>query len=414
MKVVHISTSDSGGAGMAAYRLHHALLSIGVESHMLVAVKTRTESEIEIAYPSPHLLFQPHKNRLVRKVQKMLRKRGYLLTQAESVHRQLVALNETNPTVYFTSPVTVFDISNHPLVKDADLVHLHWIADFVDYRSFFSNIDKPVVWTFHDENIGYGGFHYQRDRDLNYERFKEIEDTFCSIKRESLACCSNIYSIALSRKMSEFLKSLDCFAPKKSYIIHNSVDYRKYRILNKDFSRELFNIPQNHTVFSFCANGIGDPRKGLRELLSALERLEMSNVSLLCIGPGELPRPTKVNTICVGSILNENVMSALYACSDFFVMPSFQEAFAQTPLEALACGVPVIAFPCSGTEELITSENGVRCGDFTVDSLIEGILCAMTHQYKATNLRQDVIDRFSPEVIANQYLNVYTEALHLS
>ena len=411
MKVVHISTSDSGGAGMAVCRLHHALLSIGIESRMLVATKTRTESEIEKAYPSPQLLFQPHKNRLVRKVQKILRKRGYLPTLAERVHSQLVALNEAYPTVYYTSPVTVYDPSTHPLVKDADLVHLHWIADFVDYHSFFSGIDKPVVWTFHDENIAFGGFHYQKDRDLNYENFKEVEDKFCLIKRDSLACCQNIYSIALSKMMSEFLEGLDFFAPKRSYIIHNSVDYKKYRILNKDFSRELFNVPKNHVVFSFCANGIGDPRKGLRELIDALERLELTDVSLLCIGPGELPRSTKVNTVCVGSVTDENVMSALYSCSDFFVMPSFQEAFAQTPIEALACGVPVIAFPCSGTEELITDENGVRCADFTVDSLIEGIRRAMTQHFDADTLRQDVIARFSPDVIAKQYLRVYSEAL---
>ena len=49
-KVVHISTSDTGGAGLAAYRLHHALLSNGVESRMLVASKYFMEDEIVEAH----------------------------------------------------------------------------------------------------------------------------------------------------------------------------------------------------------------------------------------------------------------------------------------------------------------------------------------------------------------------------
>ena len=45
MKVVHISTSDTGGAGLAAYRLHKALLSQGIESCMLLASKYFKEDE---------------------------------------------------------------------------------------------------------------------------------------------------------------------------------------------------------------------------------------------------------------------------------------------------------------------------------------------------------------------------------
>jgi hypothetical protein len=37
-------------------------------------------------------------------------------------------------------------------VMKADIIHLHWIADWLDYTTFFGAVKKPIVWTFHDEN----------------------------------------------------------------------------------------------------------------------------------------------------------------------------------------------------------------------------------------------------------------------
>jgi hypothetical protein len=61
----------------------------------------------------------------------------------------------------FSFPQTVYNITKHPLVQEADIIHLHWVANFLDYRSFFKQIQKPIVWTLHDLNpISEKGFHY--------------------------------------------------------------------------------------------------------------------------------------------------------------------------------------------------------------------------------------------------------------
>lgn len=88
-------------------------------------------------------------------------------------------------------------------------------------------------------------------------------------------------------------------------------------------------------------------------------------------------------------------------------MPSYQEAFAQAPLEAMACGLPIIAFPCSGTEELIETNTGVLCRDFTSQALEEGLREAFSINYSSKYIRAYVIDRFSPEKIAQQYIEFY-------
>ena len=46
MKVIHLSTSDSGGAGRAALRIHKSLIEIGVNSEMWVDISKSNEKKI--------------------------------------------------------------------------------------------------------------------------------------------------------------------------------------------------------------------------------------------------------------------------------------------------------------------------------------------------------------------------------
>ena len=117
------------------------------------------------------------------------------------------------------------------------------------------------------------------------------------------------------------------------------------------------------------------------------------------------------NVIEVGRINEAEQLSWLLSAADYFCMPSFKENFAQTPIEAMACGLPVIAFPCSGTEELITPANGIRCSDFTPEALEEGLRAALAISYDAKAIRKDMIERFSPEKIGNEYLRFYREVI---
>lgn len=148
-------------------------------------------------------------------------------------------------------------------------------------------------------------------------------------------------------------------------------------------------------------------RKGLRELIKALEIINLNNCTILCIGAGELPVKTKINVIKAGTVNSNRLMSILYSCADYFVMPSYQEGFAQTPMEAMACGTPVIAFPCSGAEELITDACGVISKDFTIEALVCAIRQAMQTTYDRAAVRESVVTRFNYDIIAKKYIHLY-------
>lgn len=406
MKVLHISSSDSQGAGSCALRIHKSMLDAGIDSKMLVAFKSSDLPSVFVAEKSDLNCYIPPQSRVLRKVKKILRRRGLCLTQMERYQRSVACLQGK---AFYTFPLSHYRLHEHPLVKEADVIHLHWIANFVDYPTFFPNVDKPMVWTFHDENIGMGGFHYQREKEKYCNLCKETEEELFDIKQDALKeFRGKLNVIAISNQMKSYLARVPVIDAYPISIIHNSVDCHVFQpIADRETVRKVFNISNHHLVFAFCSVSLKEERKGLKELIRALEKLGREDVTLICAGSDGLPANTRLNVVKTGVIGNERLLSLFYCCADFFVMPSFQEAFAQTPLEAMACGVPVIAFPCSGTEELINDQNGIRCQDFTVESLYEGIRLAMERKYDPELIRQDMINRFSPGKIAKQYIKVY-------
>lgn len=411
MKVLHISTYDSGGAGLCALRIHKAVLEKGVDSKMLVANKSGDNPFVFQAERSGLNAYNPPRNKLVRKFEKLLRRRGFFLTELER-HQYLAKCLEGK--AFYTFPLSNFDLASHPLVVEADVIHLHWIANCVDYPTFFSQVDKPIVWTLHDENIGLGGFHYQRDREKFYNICFSIEDELCRIKQKALFQNEGkIHFVAISNVMKQFCQNSYVTSKMPLTLIHNGIEGELFCPISKDVARQVLHVPFGNVVFAFCAQSLSDERKGLKELIFALDQLKKDvNVTLICAGGGELPVTTDVNVIKLGMIQNERLLSLFYSAADYFIMPSFQEAFAQTPLEAMACGTPVVSFPCSGSGDLITNQNGVVCDDFTVDELIIGIRKAMSNCYDRNLIREDVINRFSYKKIADDYIGLYNDVMH--
>ncbi len=410
MKVVHISFADSGGAGIAVSRIHKALLDLGIESRMLVADKKSSEETIVVADEEPSFVYAPPSNIVLRKFKNIMRRRGFFLNQREKYER-MARLVPSDCQTFFTSPFSCYNLARHPLVKDADIVHLHWVANFIDYPSFFSSIDKPIVWTLHDENLAYGGFHYGLEKDRFYPYYSDIEDAYCKIKQSSLEKCKSIHVVALSKMMKEFYATQSFLADRNISIIHNGIDTSTFRVIDKSVGRQVYRIPDDNLVLVFCCVNINDKRKGLAELIEAIGRMNRDDVTLLCIGNGHYDGETSLDIRYTGPISNGDLLAMTYSCGDIFAFPSFQEAFAQAPLEAIACGLPIVAFPCSGMEELVNSDNGVICRDFTAEALFDGLNQIVDRPVNRQELHDDIFNRFSIDRIATQYFHLYNSLI---
>lgn len=396
MKVLHICTTDGGGAGLCALRIHEAMLKQGIDSKVLVLIKKNDRNDV--------IRFCYLRRLLWRSINRMLR-----MLHLEITDYNYVTNLNINTGQCFTLPDTIYDVSQHPLVKDADVIHLQWVNGFIDYGTFFKKVKKPIIWTQHDENLFLGIAHYQRDRHIGGKK----EELYYNKKKLYISQASSLGIVFLSKMMYGQYHDHEMIQGKKTTTINNSVDYTLFKPTDRHQARRCYGLDDKDIVFVFVAERIEDTRKGLLVLVETVAKLANPQIKILAVGKRTTDKDYP-QTVAIGPVYDTEKLSAIYSCADYFVMPSLQEAFAQTPLEAMACGTPAIVFPVSGTEELINDVNGVRCDSFTASDLEKGIRGAMETKFDRNAIRKDVIERYSPDKITKQYLIFYSEIANMS
>ncbi len=408
--ILHISTFDSGGAGLAALRLHKSLLIEGINSKMLVAHKsTNLDSVFEAEESSINKYIPPH-NPLLRYLKVFQRKLGFGIPTLELYRNKLNNLQKKFPTS-FSFPISNYDLSEHPLVKKTDIIHLHWIGNFVDFKSFFYQVKKPIIWTFHDINPLYGGFHYTRLREIYYPYYKDMEDVCYQIKKEAMKSCKTLNVVAISSKMKELISNHEFYYNRPVYTIFNSVNGDDFKCFEKNTIRNYLNLPNDKKLLLFINKNIEDSEKGLKELLSAINIIDSQDIELVCVGDGKMPVETRVPVHRFSAVKDTIWLSQLYSACDVLVLPSFQEALPQTPLESICCGTPVVMTPVSGSDDIINDQNGVCCKDYSIKGIADGIFEVLNRTYNPTIIRNDILRKFNSKKIAEQYINLYNNVI---
>lgn len=135
-------------------------------------------------------------------------------------------------------------------------------------------------------------------------------------------------------------------APDKFVVAPLGVDAQLFRPCREDRDRSKFRV-----IF---VGQIGQ-RKGLSYLIEGFRQAAIPRSELLLVGAvigtdvawRDIPGVRHVPHV------PRHDLPALYATASVFVMPSLVEGFCQTPLEALACGVPVIVTPNTFGEDVV-------------------------------------------------------------
>jgi len=419
MKVVHVSTRDvRGGAARAAYRLHQGLKSIGCSSIIFVTDKTCADPSI-VRFEPPTGFLKRIKGRL----------------RHEAIDRDLLQW-QTSPSGYemFSDDRTRFQEAVVEQMPSCDVVNLHWIAGMVDYTSFFPAVtpSKPVVWTLHDMNAFTGGCHYDDgcarfthscgacpqlgsnlEKDLSRAVWERKRCAFASARRGAVQIVTPSRWLADEARRSTLLSGVPV------EVIPYGLDLEIFAPRDRAFSRDLLGIPHDARVVFFVADLIAIRRKGFSLLLEALPHCAKHIDKLLLVSLGQSP-PNNINGgapwLHLGAINEDRLLSMVYSAADLFVLPSLQDNLANTVLEAMACGVPVVAFNAGGTPDMVRPGiTGQLVPAYDVRALAAAIVELMNApEYRkkvSENCRRVAVEEYSLELQARRYSEIYKSIL---
>jgi glycosyltransferase involved in cell wall biosynthesis len=420
MKVLHLTSYYGGdGAAHAVLRLHQGLLRLGHDSTLLVAERHTDESDqtVRVFTPSRDL-----RSRLRRRLRRV---------QIARDHRRYVASRPAGCET-FSDDRSLYGADLIAQVPPCDIVHLHAMLNFVDYRAFFAAVPRrtPVVRTLHDMSFFTGGCHYDAgcgryaDRcgacpQLGSHHEHDLSRQIWQRKRAAYGAVppNRLYLVTASRWLAAEAARSSLLGGFPIAVIPYGLDLENFRPRDRRAAREVLGIPQDAGVVLFVAQPITRAMKGFALLAEALRLCsDLTNVLLVSVGSGKAPVDVAVPHLRLGHIGHQRMLSLAYSAADVFAMPSLQEAFGQTALEATACGTPVVGFAAGGIPDIVRpGVTGllVPVGDAAaLGAAVRELLRDPARRAEmAANCRRLAVEEYGLELQAVRYAALYERIL---
>jgi len=286
--------------------------------------------------------------------------------------------------------------------KNMDIVHLHWAIPNGLGAIFLKKIYKiPYISTVYGEEI-----HLSK-------RYHMIP--------------------ALRFLVNNSSKIITISTATKNFCLEAGFDGEKIDVVpfgvDTDFFRSL-DVYKDEKIFQILAVGYLIERKGFEYLIRSMPLVleKHKEVRLKIVGSGPLKSKLKelIYELDLGNVVEmmENVsdeeLLMIYNFADLFVLPSIVDSQGNTEglgvvlLEAMACGIPVIASNAGGiTDIIIHNETGLLFNEKDTEKIAELINFSMENKQQMAKIAINGLDlvkvNFSWEKIAELYLNVYND-----
>jgi glycosyltransferase involved in cell wall biosynthesis len=410
LRVVHVCAYDRGGAANAALRLHRDLLATGVDSQMVVATKTVSDSTVHEVPGVLHRLIWPHVHRI-----------DYHLGHFWCGERRRFSGLSAIPGF-----AASFIESLQP-----DIVHLHWVAHSFLSIGQIGRIPHPVVWTLHDLWPLTPGYGYRIEAGdalpgidpflplLPMAPYQRLAQHIWNRKLRDWRAMNSVV-VGPSRWISEEAKRSAVFKGREIHTIPYSVPLDVFHPSDRIAAREILRLPKHGPLILFGADRTS-PRKGPDLFEQALERIppaqghaddQRPTIVLFGRESRQWLRDCRFAVIRFDAITDMSRVAKLYAACDVFVCPSREDNLPNTVIESLACGTPVVGFRIGGLPDMVQHEvNGMLAAPFDTDELARGIVAAIASERAegtlGRNARSFAEERYGPEKTSLEYLKLY-------
>lgn len=217
------------------------------------------------------------------------------------------------------------------------------------------------------------------------------------------------------------------FPEGKIWEIPNGVDTERFSPVStekKASLRKEAGLPTDDLMLFYV--GVLDERKNVKWLVEMWNQLYKDYQGfLIVVGPvSREDRDMKLynklkayEDILKGKLFIKKYTDKIedfYKIADIFILPSTNEGMPNVVLEAMSSGLPCLVNKVSGAEDIINGENGLLFDVNIPDTFINGLLRLKdeSERFKiGTKARQDIVNRFSLDYIADRYIELYKEML---
>lgn len=406
MRILHLCYSDlDGGAARAAFRLHQAQRSQGLDSHMLVINKCSDD-------PFVHTVSGLQQLRI---------------KLASALSRLLLRGQKTPNPVHHSLNLFPSGLLREIDRLAPDVVNLHWLGGEMLSIGEIGRIRQPVVWTLHDMWAFSGAEHYDDDKpsqryQMGYHRESRHEqhggldlDRWTFLRKQKAWAGKSFQIVTPSHWMADCVRQSTLFAGLPVSVVSNCIDHTLYRPLPRDLAREALGLPRDKQLLLFGAmSSTSDPRKGYHLLIPALQQLKTEGkaeqIELVVFGAsrGDAEHVTGIKTHYMGRLHDDISLCLLYNAADLFVAPSLQDNLPNTLVESLACGTPCVAFDIGGMGDLVgTSIMGGLCADVTPPSFAKALIDVLSQPHNANIIAASNAAIRTPVVVVQKYHDIY-------
>jgi glycosyltransferase involved in cell wall biosynthesis len=296
--------------------------------------------------------------------------------------------------------------------KSSDIIHAHghpYLTSLVAAKlaKYYS---KPFVLTQHNTFIKY---------DSLFDDVERLNDL--AVGTQTLKDADKI--IAVSNATKNYVLSLGA-KPKKVVVLHNGVDLVKFKpIVGKRAEmRKKLGIPMDAVVALTVRRLVY--KNGVDTLIESANIAVKKNprIVFLAVGKGPDLNGVKLRIEQLGiagnfrltGFVSDDDLPFYYNAADFFVLPSKSgEGLPLVALEAMACGLPVVATNVGGISEVLMKDFGKLVPPNQPELLAEAILefAAVDFSSRRGELRALVEERFSWDANVERLAQIYEELI---
>ncbi len=299
------------------------------------------------------------------------------------------------------------------VIRNCDLVHAHghvYMSSFLAGK-VAKKYKKPFILTQHNTFIDYQSL-------LNL--MEQLNDL--TIGKAVLKDAYRV--ITVSKETMKYVLRLGADKSKTS-VIYNGVDIDTFHPANKSESRKKLGLPKNRKIILSVRRLVY--KNGLGTLIESVPLVARDHPDTLFVVAGKGPSRKFIEdrikelgieyNIKLTGFVPDELLPVYYDAADYFVLPSASgEGLPLVLLEAMSCGLPVVATIVGGTPEIVDHmKNGVLVPPRNPEAMAETLSKLLSEEGVGLAIgeeaRKNVEKRYSWEENVRQLEQIYNEFL---